>query len=266
VGQSGLQPQRNQSEGLIARGVARQKLGQHFLIRGSILERIAAAVCPEPADLVIEIGPGRGALTDKLLQRARRVIAIEIDGELVEHLRRKFAGEPRLEVVQADVLATDLAQWGPAPVAGNLPYYITSPILERTVRLRAPRAVFLIQKEVAERLAASPGSRDYGFLTVQTAAFAEARVLFDVKPGAFQPPPKVDSAVVLLKPRESDLGTADIDGFVRFLGLCFGHKRKTLRNNLAPVYGSAVDSWPEAGLRAEQVGMAEFVEMYRRVT
>jgi 16S rRNA (adenine1518-N6/adenine1519-N6)-dimethyltransferase len=110
------------------------------------LERIAAAVCPAPVDLVVEIGPGRGALTEKLLRRAARVVAVEIDPFLVEHLRRKFAAEPRLAVVHADVLTTDLAQWGRAPVAGNLPYYITSPILEQTVRANVPRAVFLIQK------------------------------------------------------------------------------------------------------------------------
>jgi 16S rRNA (adenine1518-N6/adenine1519-N6)-dimethyltransferase len=245
--------------------VSRQKLGQHFLIRGSVLERIAAAVCPAPVELAIEIGPGRGALTEKLLKRAGRVIAIELDSFLVEHLRRKFANEPRLEVVHADVLATDLAQWGRAPVAGNLPYYITSPILQQTVRGRVPRAVFLIQKEVAERLVAQPGSRAYGFLTVETALFAAARLLFEVKPAAFHPPPKVDSAVVLLEPHGRDWG-ADTDGLLRFVGRSFEHKRKTLRNNLAEFYGrELVDLWPEAGLRAEQLSIDDFVRIYARI-
>jgi 16S rRNA (adenine1518-N6/adenine1519-N6)-dimethyltransferase len=114
--------------------VARQKLGQHFLIKGSVLERIAAAACPAPVDLVIEIGPGRGALTEKLLKRAGRVVAIELDSYLAAFLREKFAAEPRLEIVEADVLQTDLSQWSGAPVAGNLPYYITSPIIEKTMR------------------------------------------------------------------------------------------------------------------------------------
>lgn len=246
--------------------MSRQKLGQHFLIRGSILERIAAAVCPAPADLVIEIGPGRGALTEKLLKRAARVVAIELDPFLVEHLRSKFADEPRLEVIHADVLATDLTQWGPAPVAGNLPYYITSPILQQTVRSNAPRAVFLIQKEVAERLVAQPGSRDYGFLTVQTALFASARLLFEVKPAAFHPAPKVDSAVVLMEPHHRDWGV-DSAGLLRFIGRCFEHKRKTIRNNLAESYGKdVVDAWPEAGRRAEQLSVEDFVGMYARVT
>ena len=108
----------------------------------------------------------------------------------MEYLRARFAGEPRLEIVHADVLATDLSQWGRAPVAGNLPYYITSPILEKAVRLDVPRAVFLIQKEVAERLVAQPRHREYGYLTLQTAMFADARLLFEVRPGAFRPPPQ----------------------------------------------------------------------------
>lgn len=245
--------------------MSRQRLGQHFLIRGSVLERIAAAVCPAPVDLVVEIGPGRGALTEKLLKRAARVVAIEVDPFLVEHLRRKFAGEPRLEVVHADVLHTDLAQWGRAPVAGNLPYYITSPILQQTVRSDVPRAVFLIQKEVAERLVAQPGSRAYGFLTVATALFAAARLLFEVKPAAFHPPPKVDSAVVLLEPHGRDWG-ADPEGLLRFAGRCFEHKRKTIRNNLAETYGKElVDAWPEAGLRAEQIPLEHLVGMYARI-
>jgi len=247
--------------------VARQKLGQHFLIRGAILERIAAAACPpgEPPATVLEIGPGRGALTARLLERASRVVAIELDPYLAAHLRTRFAGEPRLEIVEADVLAADLARWGRLPVVGNLPYYITSPILERTLRLRPPRAVFLIQKEVAERLVAAPGTRDYGYLTVQTALFATVRLLFEVKPAAFHPPPKVDSAVVLLEPRAAAGEIGDPEDFLRFVSLCFRQKRKTLRNNLAESVGrEVVDSWPEAGLRAEQVPVEGFVAMYRR--
>ncbi len=183
----------------------------------------------------------------------------------MEHLRQRFAGEPRLQVVHADALTTDLADWGDAPVAGNLPYYAATAIIARTVRQRAPRAVFLIQKEVAARLIAQPGTREYGYLTVATRLFAEARLLFDVKPGAFRPPPKVDSAVVLLTPRDRP-EDVDADPFLRFLGHCFQYKRKTLRNNLAEIYGKdLVDAWPEAGLRAEQITLAGFVEMYRRL-
>ena len=242
------------------------KLGQHFLIKGSTLERIASAVCPERVDLVIEIGPGRGALTEKLLQRADRVIAIELDEYLAGHLRKKFAGEAGFEVVHADVLATDLTQWGRVPIVGNLPFYITSPILEKALRAEAPRAVFLIQKEVAERVVAKPGGRDYSYLTVQTALFAEARLLFGVKPGAFRPPPRVDSAVVLVEPKARDLGIADREAFLRFVGQCFRQKRKTLRNNLVDLYGKQlIDPWPEASMRAEQISLEGFAEMFRRV-
>ena len=243
-----------------------QKLGQHFLTSGAILDRIALAVCPEPVPLVVEIGPGRGALTEKLLDRAERVVAIEVDDTLVEHLRVKFAGDSRLEIVAADVLSLDLAQWTGAPVAGNLPYYITSPIIEKVLRAGAPRSVFLIQKEVAQRLVARPGSRDYGYLTVQSAVFANARILFDVKPGAFRPPPKVDSSVVLLERVERDLGIGDVDAFLRFIGQCFRQKRKTLRNNLGEVYGrDVVGAWPEASLRAEQITLEGFAAMFRRL-
>jgi 16S rRNA (adenine1518-N6/adenine1519-N6)-dimethyltransferase len=239
-----------------------QRLGQHFLVKGSILERIAAAACPDHVELVVEIGPGRGALTEKLLHRASRVIAIELDPDLVEHLRRRF--DSRLEVIHQDVLAADLAQWPGAPIVGNLPYYITSPILEKAVRIGFPRAVFLMQKEVAERLTAAPGSRDYGFLTVQTAVFARARMLFEVKPSAFHPPPKVDSAVVLLEPRPPAM--PDPAAFVRFAGACFRQKRKMLRNNLAGLYGKeAVDALPEAGLRAEQLPFEQLVDLYERL-
>jgi 16S rRNA (adenine1518-N6/adenine1519-N6)-dimethyltransferase len=236
-----------------------QRLGQHFLIRGSILERIAAAACPAHEPLVIEIGPGRGALTERLLRRADRLIAVELDPYLADHLRSRYSAD----VVHADVLSTDLAQWGRPVIAGNLPYYITSPILEKVLRLDFIRAVFLIQKEVADRLAAAPGSRDYGFLTVQTAVFAQARKLFEVKPSAFQPPPKVDSAVVLLEPHPPVV--ADPEGFIRFAGLCFRHKRKTLRNNLAETYGkAAIDSWPESSQRAEQLSFEQLLDLYRR--
>ncbi len=232
-----------------------------------MLERIARAACPQREPLIVEIGPGRGALTARLLERADRVVAIELDSYLANHLRSKFASEPRLEIVEQDVLATDLAQWGDVPMAGNLPYYISSAIIERVARVAPPRAVFLIQNEVAERLVAQPGTRAYGFLTVEVAARMDARLLLRVKPTAFHPPPKVDSAVVLLEPRREPLNVGDIDDFVKFAGQCFRHKRKTLRNNLAESYGrESRDSWPEAGLRAEQLSLSQFAALYSRFT
>jgi len=253
--------------------VARQKLGQHFLIRGAVLERIARAACPEREPLVVEIGPGRGALTTHLLARADRVIAIEIDRYLAQRLAQTLgqAVSPalNLQVIEANALEIDLGQWGPAVITGNLPYYAATALLDRVIALGSlvRRGVFLTQKEVAERITASPGSRDYGYLSVSMQLSADIELLFEVKPAAFHPPPKVDSAVLRFQPhdRAAELGIADRAAFLRFVALCFRQKRKTLRNNLAAQYGAAVDGWPEVSMRAEQIAIPEFAAMYRRL-
>lgn len=244
-----------------------RRLGQHFLVRPSILERIAAVACSEDAGTIVEIGPGKGALTAHLIERAPRVVAIEVDQVLVQYLRARFREEPKLAIVEGDVLKVDLTQWGPVSVAGNLPYYITSPIVEKVLGIGTSlrSAVFLVQKEVAERLTAAPGVRDYGFLTVATQFFAEVELLFDVPPSAFRPPPKVDSAVVRLKPRKQ-LPAPDAKEFLRFASLCFHQKRKTLRNNLLGVYDKArLDAIPETAQRAEQMPIAALIELQRKL-
>ena len=246
--------------------MSRQPLGQHFLVKGSALERIARAACGESEPLVIEIGPGRGALTERLVACAKRIIAIEIDAELVERLREKFHSVTHVTILHADARETDLNQWGPAVIAGNLPYYAATPIIEKTLGTRFLQAVFLIQKEVAARLAAAPGSRDYGYLSVRTQLFADVERLFDIPPSAFRPPPKVDSTVVRLRPcdRASELGITDVAGFLAFTSQCFRQKRKTLRNNLAGLCGkSALDGLPEAGKRAEELTLLQFADLYR---
>jgi 16S rRNA (adenine1518-N6/adenine1519-N6)-dimethyltransferase len=250
--------------------VSRQRLGQHFLTQGSILERIAHVVCPEREPLVIEIGPGRGTLTGRLLERADRVIAIEIDSELADFLREQFRDEPRLELIHADALETDLSRWGTAAVAGNLPYYAATHILKKTLALGASlrRAVFLVQKEVAARLAAKPGSRAYGYLSVHTQLMADVAAVFDVRPSAFRPPPKVDSTLVRLQPhdRATVLGLADPADYLAFVSLCFRQKRKTIRNNLLGTYGKdAFTGFPEAAQRAEELTIPQFAELYRRL-
>jgi 16S rRNA (adenine1518-N6/adenine1519-N6)-dimethyltransferase len=244
-----------------------RRFGQHFLARKSILDRIADAACRELAPFVVEIGPGKGALTESLLARASKIVAIEVDPYLVHYLRQKFAatiGAGRLTLIEGDVLKTDLAQWGPAVVAGNLPYYITSPILEKLFSMgdQWQRAVFLMQAEVADRLAAQPGSRDFGFLSVQTQLFSNPEILFPVARTAFRPMPKVDSAVVRLEPSARVL--EDRAEFLRFASAAFRQKRKTLRNNLAPMFGrERLDAMPEMKRRAEQLSVEDLIALYR---
>ncbi len=241
--------------------MARQKLGQHFLADQSVLKRIAAAACPDGAPVVVEIGPGKGALTEYLLQRAFHVAAIELDRELASELPARF---PALEVVEGDALQVDLERWPGAPVVGNLPYYVATPIISRVVRSHR-QAVFLVQKEVAQRITAAPGSRDYGYFSLAVQFFARPELLFTVRPGSFRPPPQVDSAVIRLTPCAA-LSDFDADAFLEFVSRAFRQKRKTLRNNLIPFYDrDLVEKQPEAGSRAETLAMAQFADLFRRL-
>lgn len=246
--------------------MARQKLGQHFLVSEKALDRIAAAACGTGVPLLVEIGPGKGALTAKLLPLAGHLIALEIDPDLVAYQRARFGAEPNFEIHQQDAAQADFSAWPGAVVAGNLPYYVATPIIERVVRAGVPRAVFLIQREVAERITAVPGSRAYGYLSTLLQFMAETRLLFRVAPGCFQPPPKVDSAVIELRPRAHPVAVADPEDFIRFLALSFHLKRKTLRNNLAERFPRArLDQLPETSRRAEQMSLPELAEVYRKL-
>ncbi len=205
-------------------------------------------------------------MTEHLLRRVDRLIAIEIDPELTAALRARFAGEPRLTLIESDALKQDFREWAPDVVCGNLPYYAATPILERAARLGV-RTVGLIQREVADRLTAQPGTREYGYLTCSIALYADVKCLFGVKPGSFQPPPKVDSAVVRLDPHQR-LAELQVEAqpFLAFLAACFHLKRKTLRNNLSGTYGREIlDSLPQSSQRAEQCSLAELAALYRQL-
>lgn len=211
----------------------RKSLGQHFLADPRILARIADAVALAPDETVVEIGAGRGSLTDALLARAARVVAVEVDRKLAELLREKYASEPRLTIVEADVLEVSLGELagGPYALAGNVPYYITTPILFQALRPpRASRSVFLVQREVAERMAASPGADDYGALSVNIQALADVELLFRIPSGAFNPPPRVDSAVVRVTPRAAPVVAPGMEEPFRiFVQASFALRRKQMR-------------------------------------
>lgn len=242
------------------------KLGQNFLTDASACAAIASALGDLSNKTVIEIGPGAGAITTLLAARARRVIAIEIDPALAASLRKQF---PAIEVVEADILTVD---WNTLRrgeerlrVVGNLPYYITSPILMRLFEHSAAidTAVVTMQREVADRVAAVPGSRDYGLLSATAQMYARVERVLALPPEAFMPPPKVHSTVLRLtmRPRFVELGVTP-EPFLSFLKLCFAQKRKTLAKNLraAGFDGALVASAMErAGIepraRAEELGL-----------
>jgi 16S rRNA (adenine1518-N6/adenine1519-N6)-dimethyltransferase len=244
------------------------KLGQHFLTDTSAALRILDALGDISQSTVLEIGPGRGALTTMLVRRARRLIAIETDRVLAAQLRMNFSLTPNIEIIEGDILSVDIDSiFGPKPgssrpglevapekvrVVGNLPYFITSEILLRLFEYRRyfETIVLMVQKEVADRLAAPPGNKEYGLLSATAQLYSRVEKLFTVPPGAFSPPPKVHSGVVRLTiaPNLEKLDVNE-EEFIRFLKLSFAQKRKTLWNNLKVRYAS--EDLKRAMLRAK---------------
>lgn len=248
------------------------KLGQHFLASDSFALQIVDALGDVSQNTVLEIGPGRGILTSLLAKRARRLIAVELDRVLAAQLRLRFGMFSNVEIIEADILSIDFdSLFGPKPglrrpgiefrpdpvkVIGNLPYYITSDILLRLFNYSKyfDTLLILVQREVADRIAAKPGGSDYGLLSATAQLYARVDKLFTLPPGSFTPPPKVHSTALRLTiaPRQQELGLStdshanggeDNRGFIDFLKLSFGQKRKTLWNNLKSNY-------PESQLRA----------------
>lgn len=207
----------------------KKKWGQNFLRNRGAVEKIVAAVEPDPGDVIVEIGPGEGVLTEKLLELPNRVVAIEIDPQLAARLRGKF-GE-RLELRNEDAVDAPLPETAYRAV-GNLPYNVGTPILRRVIAdPHCRRAVFMLQKEVADRVSAKPGSDPYGFLTLYVQAYASARQLMTLEPRSFHPPPKVRSAVVVLDPRDPGLQSPR-DQVLDLISASFRMRRKKLVNNL----------------------------------
>ena len=264
------------------------KLGQHFLADHSAAGKIVEALGDVSQGTVLEVGPGRGIITSLLAPRTRRVIAIELDRVLAAQLRMKFALRPNVEIIEGDILAIDFSTlFGPKPgstrpgidfkpepvrVVGNLPYYITSDIL---LRLFAHRQYFetiviMLQREVGERIAAAPGTSDYGLLSATAQLYARVDNLFTLPPGAFSPPPKVHSTVVrlTLAPRIESLRVPE-EEFINFLKLSFGQKRKTLWNNLKSQYApdvlrSALEKTAvKPTVRAEALSLEKSAALFR---
>lgn len=264
------------------------KLGQHFLASADMAVRIVEAVGDTSQYTVLEIGPGRGILTSLLAKNARRLIAVELDRVLAAQLRLKFGMSRNVEIIEADVLAIDFdSLFGPKPglgrpgieltpqpvkVVGNLPYYITSDILLRLFAFSKyfESIVIMVQKEVADRIAAEPGGRDYGMLSATAQLYARVEKLFSLPPEAFAPPPKIHSTVLrlMIDPQQEKLGVAG-DGFIDFLRLSFGQKRKTLWNNLKERYEAAglkralAEAQIKPNVRAETLSLEQSAAVFR---
>jgi 16S rRNA (adenine1518-N6/adenine1519-N6)-dimethyltransferase len=269
---------------------AKPKMGQHFLTSPDWAGRIVDALGDLSQSTVLEIGPGRGILTSLLVPRARRVIAVEIDRVLAAQLRLKFAMARNVEILEADILAIDFdSLFGPKPglgrpgielkpdpakVVGNLPYYITSDILLRLFEYAKyfETMVIMVQREVAERIAAEPGGRDYGLLSATAQLYARVEKMFTLPPGAFAPPPKVYSTVLRLTmaPRQQELDVAG-DGFIDFLRASFAQKRKTLWNNLKTKYDeprlkqALAEAQVKPTARAETLSLEQSAAIYREL-
>ncbi|HEX3552034.1 MAG TPA: 16S rRNA (adenine(1518)-N(6)/adenine(1519)-N(6))-dimethyltransferase RsmA [Thermoanaerobaculia bacterium] len=252
----------------------KKALGQHHLVSGALTRPLIDFLVPSSADLgrVLEIGPGGGVLTAELLAAGARVLGWELDPGWAIHLRRALP-DPRLSLVVGDALQIAWDRFRPPTlVAGNLPYNVATAIIEDLLPHHAsvPRAAFLVQREVAERIVATPGTEAYGSFSVLVTAWSRPRLLGRVKPGSFRPPPKVDSAFVGLELHPPPLPAAGMPAFTAFVRQAFAQRRKTLRNGLAAAWGRdrAEAALAAAGIpekaRAEELGLEELLAIYER--
>jgi 16S rRNA (adenine1518-N6/adenine1519-N6)-dimethyltransferase len=246
----------------------KKKWGQNFLRNRGAVERIVAAVDPQPDELIVEIGPGEGVLTERLIAFPNEILAIEIDPELAARLRTRFGS--RVTVVHGDALDFPLPT-RPWRAVGNLPYNVATPILRRVVASEHwRRAVFMLQKEVADRLVAAPSTEPYGFLTLFVQLYAKSRTLMTLDPGSFHPPPKVRSAVVVLEPDRKPYASEEL---VELISAAFRMRRKTLVNNLTGWHGlsrnqllnAVQDSTLTRGVRAEELQLVDYSIFLRTI-
>ena len=250
-------------------GRPRKRFGQHFLNDQTVIARIVEALHPRPGEILCEIGPGRGALSDRLAALDNELHLVEIDRDLVPLLRKRYAAQSNIRIHEQDALTLAVETIHCAErvvLVGNLPYNISTALMIHLLaqRERIDRMVFMVQKEVALRLTALPGSKDYGRLTVMMNRVFESQFVFDVAPEAFSPPPKVWSSVVAFKPRPVPLGpTVDEDAFSALVRQAFSQRRKTLRNALKGLCPESLIE--QAGLdpkvRPEQVSVESFVRL-----
>ena len=250
---------------------AKKSYGQHFLAQPAVARQIAEAVAVEDVAQVLEVGPGQGMLTQFLLERGRPVLAVEADRDMADYLRNAFSEWAPDHLVEADFLKVDLGaltQNRPTALVGNFPYNISSQILVRLVDHRElfPRLVGMFQRELAERVLAPPGTKTYGAISALVQAFYRGRNVLQVKPGSFNPPPKVDSTVIALErlpPGEEP--DCDVKILRQVIRVSFQQRRKMLRNSLKPLWTDFDPEDPTLTRRPEQLSIADFVELAKRV-
>jgi 16S rRNA (adenine1518-N6/adenine1519-N6)-dimethyltransferase len=248
----------------------RKRFGQNFLHDPHIIRGIVAAIHPQPGERMVEIGPGLGALTAPLLAALGRLDVVELDRDLIPHLEQQFAGHGELTIHNTDALKFDFCSLSgegePLRIAGNLPYNISTPLIFHLIaQAHCIRDMhFMLQKEVVERLAAPPGGGDYGRLSIMVQYHCRVEKLFNVPPGAFNPPPKVDSAIVRLTPyREKPVMVRDEAALARLVAQAFAQRRKTLRNNLKRLLdASTIEALGiDPGRRPETLSLEEFARL-----
>jgi len=254
----------------------RKALGQHFLTNPGILRKITAVISPEKEDTIIEIGPGKGALTIYLAEKAGHVFAVEKDPSLIPTLKTLFL--PNLSIIEADILSVDLqelAENPPVKIVGNLPYSISSPIIKKILKNNRiiKQAVFLLQKEVAERICAQPHSKKYAPISILLENYFIRKNHFTIPPGSFIPPPEVHSSLIsLIKKAVPDFEIKNIQRFLDLLHTCFRHRRKKLSNNLRKsgwdpslITKILLDNSISVNARPEDLTLAEYFALYSSI-